>query len=348
MTTVAADLRPLFEKHFQEPPERIEPLEQELGASPRKLFRLSARDRTAIGVFYDVRAENVAFIEFSKHFRRHGLPVPEIYGANLERNVYLEEDLGDTTLYQLLTANRHGGRPSRETMQAYREVVALLPRFQVEAGRDLDYGVCTPRSRFDRQSILWDLNYFKYCFLKLAGIPFDEQGLEEDFQRLALFLVDADAGYFLYRDFQARNVMMREDRPFFVDYQGGRRGALQYDIASLLYDAKADLPADVREELLESYLEALSRFIELDRTAFMRHYEGFVWIRIMQALGAYGFRGLYEGKGYFVESIPYAVRNIAGLLADTRLPIELPALMATFRSMVESEELKTLPALGNR
>ena len=184
-------------------------------------------------MLYSVREENVAFLEFSKHFRTHGLPVPEIYGEDLETGAYLEEDLGDTTLFEFLSKNRVGAEIAPQVADIYRRVVEVLPRFQVEAGRDLNYSLCYPRASFDRQSITWDLNYFKYYFLRLAAIPFNEQALEDDFVRLTDFLLDAPHDYFLYRDFQSRNIMLRDGNPFFVDYQGGRKGALQYDIASL-------------------------------------------------------------------------------------------------------------------
>ena len=216
---------------------------------------------SAIGILYDVREENVAFLEFSRHFRRHGLPVPEIYAEDLSHGAYLEEDLGDTTLFEFLSKQSCRARTLLpEAVEAYRKVVAVLPRFQIEAGRDLNYKVCYPRASFDRQSIAWDLNYFKYYFLRLAGIPFNEQALEDDFGRLTKFLLSADRDYFLYRDFQSRNVMLRDGHPFFLDYQGGRKGALQYDIASLLYDAKADLPPELRQQLLDHYLDRLGRF----------------------------------------------------------------------------------------
>ncbi len=192
--------------------------------------------------------------------------------------------------------------------------MAVLPRFQVEAGRDLNYKVCYPRGSFDRQSIAWDLNYFKYYFLRLAGIPFNEQALEDDFSRLTKFLLSAPRDYFLYRDFQSRNIMLRDGQPFFLDYQGGRKGALQYDIASLLYDAKADLPPELRQQLLDHYLDKLAGFINLDREAFMQHYYAYVYVRIMQALGAYGFRGFYERKAHFLQSVPYALKNLRWLL----------------------------------
>ena len=335
-------LKKLFEQHFHAPPEHIVPLQGELGGSGRKIIRLANEKHRAIGILYGVREENVAFLEFSKHFRRHGLPVPEIYAEDLTHGAYLEEDLGDTTLFEFLSKNRSGGNIAPEVVQAYRKVVAVLPRFQVEAGRDLNYKVCYPISSFDRQSIAWDLNYFKYYFLRLAGIPFNEQALEDDFSRLTEFLLSAPRDYFLYRDFQSRNILLRNGDPFFVDYQGGRKGALQYDIASLLYDAKADLPPDLRQQLLDHYLDRLSSFIKLGRAAFMQHFYPYVYIRIMQALGAYGFRGFYERKAHFLQSVPYALKNLRWLLHNVRLTIPLPALMNAFKDMLSSEKLQGL------
>src|SRR5712691_10940342 len=262
-------LKQLFDRHFRSPADQVQPLQDQLGGSGRKIIRLASEKLSAIGILYDVREENVAFLEFSRHFRRHDLPVPEIYAEDLSHGAYLEEDLGDTTLFEFLSKNRTGDSIAPQAVKVYRKVVAVLPRFQVEAGRDLNYRVCYPRDSFDRQSIAWDLNYFKYYFLRLAGIPFNEQALEDDFSRLTDFLLSAGRDYFLYRDFQSRNVMLRDGNPFFLDYQGGRKGALQYDIASLLYDAKADLPPELRQQLLDHYIETLAGFIELKREAFM-------------------------------------------------------------------------------
>src|SRR5712692_2206103 len=301
-------LKTLFERHFHVPPEQVVALQGELGGSGRKIIRLANSKDCAIGILYGVPEENAAFLEFSKHFRRHGLPVPQIYAEDLSHGAYLEEDLGDTTLFEFLSKNRTGEIIARPVVEAYRKVVAVLPRFQVEASRDLNYEVCYPISSFDRQSIAWDLNYFKY--------------------------------YFLYRDFQSRNILLRNGDPFFVDYQGGRKGALQYDIASLLYDAKADLPPDLRQQLLDHYLDRLSSFITLDREAFLRHYYAFVYIRILQALGAYGFRGFYERKAHFLQSVPYALKNLRWLLHNVRLPVPLPALMDAFKDMLSSEKLQ--------
>jgi len=335
-------LNRLFEEHFRSPAKRVQPLQGDLGGSGRKIIRLSNETDRAIGILYGVREENVAFLEFSKHFRRHGLPVPEIYGEDLDQGAYLEEDLGNTTLFEFLSKNRKGENIAAPVVDAYRKVVEVLPRFQAEAGCDLNYDVCYPIGSFDRQSIAWDLNYFKYYFLRLAGIPFSEQALENDFGRLTDFLLSAPRDYFLYRDFQSRNILLRDGQPFFVDYQGGRKGALQYDIASLLFDAKADLPAELRQELLDHYLEALGRYVKLERDAFMRHYYAYVYVRILQALGAYGFRGFYERKAHFLQSVPYALKNLRWLLHHVELPVELPTLMGAFRSMLASEKLQAL------
>jgi aminoglycoside/choline kinase family phosphotransferase len=335
-------LKRLFEERFRSAPERTQPLQGELGGSGRKIVRLANGRVSAIGILYGVREENVAFLEFSKHFRKHGLPVPEIYAEDLEQGAYLEEDFGDTTLFEFLSKNREGENIAPAAVAAYRKVVAALPRFQIEAGRDLDYSVCYPRGSFDRQSIGWDLNYFKYYFLRLAGIPFNEQALEDDFNSLTDFLLSADCDYFMYRDFQSRNVMLRDGQPFFLDYQGGRKGALQYDIASLLYDAKADLPPQLRQELLDLYIEELGSFIKIERESFLHYFYAYVYVRILQALGAYGFRGFYERKAHFLQSVPYALKNLRWLLHNVKLPIALPTLMAAFNSMLASEKLHGL------
>src|SRR5579863_7739094 len=341
-------LKRLFDEHFHFPVEQLQPVQGELGGSGRKIVRLTGHNKSAIGILYGVREENVAFLEFSRQFRKRGLPVPEIYGEDLDHGAYLEEDLGDTSLFELLSRNRKGENIAPEVIDAYRKAIATLPRFQVEAGRDLNYKVCYPRGSFDRQSIAWDLNYFKYYFLRLAGVPFSEQALENDFSRLTKCLLAAPHDYFLYRDFQSRNVMLRNGEPWFVDYQGGRRGALQYDIASLLFDAKADLPPEVRQELLDFYLECLARYVEVDREAFVRSYYAYVYIRLLQAMGAYGFRGFYERRPHFLQSVPYALKNLRWLAHNVKLPVALPALMEAFQGMLSSEKLQRLAPGGDK
>jgi aminoglycoside/choline kinase family phosphotransferase len=326
----------------------VVPLQGQLGGSGRNIIRVSNGSNSAIGILYGVREENVAFLEFSKAFRRNGLPVPQIYEEDLDQGTYLEEDLGDLTLYQFLTEHRKGEEIAPEVVEAYRQVITILPRFQVEMRNKINYKLCYPRASFDRQSIAWDLNYFKYYFLRLAGIPISEQALENDFSRLTKFLLGVDHDFFLYRDFQSRNVMLVEGNPYFLDYQGGRKGALHYDIASLLFDAKADLPPELRRHLLDHYLDTLETFLPIDRGVFMHYYYAYVYVRVMQALGAYGFRGFYESKPVFLQSVPYALKNIRWLLHNVTLPVALPSLMAAFTAMLGSEKLQGIAAESDR
>ena len=331
-------LAELFQQSFGEPLESFHALKGD--GSNRSIYRLTSSRRSVIGVTNPDQRENAAFLGFSSHFRQSGLPVPQIFARDIDKGVYLEEDLGDLTLFHFLSTHRTQESLSSEVIDLYRQVVCWLPQFQIVAGKTLDYRLCYPRSSFDRQSMLWDLNYFKYYFLRVARIPFDEQALEDDFERFTDFLLAADRDYFLYRDFQSRNIMVREGHPYFIDYQGGRQGALQYDIASLLFDAKADLPFELRDELLECYLEAAQRLALLDQGQFRRYYHGYVYIRILQALGAYGLRGFYERKTHFLQSIPYAIRNLEVLLRSAELPVELPALMQVFERLVRSSALR--------
>lgn len=334
-------LKELFESHFGEKIVKSAPIRPD--GSDRKLFRLSSEVRSVIGVENADKTENIAFLEFSRHFRKMQLPVPEIYAEDLASNIYLEENLGDDTLFDLLdrARSRENILPS-EIKELYEKVVRILPEFQIKAGGSLNYDVCYPRHSFDRQSMMWDLNYFKYYFLKLAQIPFNEQKLEDDFHVLTDFLMQADHSFFLYRDFQSRNIMIRKEQPYFIDYQGGRRGALQYDIASLLFDAKATLPAEDRKGLLEQYLQAVSKHIKIDRNEFMKFYPGYVLIRIMQAMGAYGFRGFYERKEHFLQSVPYAIKNLEYVLRTMDLPVKIPTLMEALKALVRSTRLREL------
>ncbi len=331
----------LFREHFGKNPATILPLEGD--GSSRKMFRLVSDEyETSIGVFGPDAEENRAFLSYSRALREAGLPVPLIYRADEDAGAYLEEDLGDTTLFDALVAarEREGSAFPQSILPVYRRVVEELPRFQVLGGRAVDYSVAYPRAAFDRQSILWDLNYFKYHFLKLAQIPFNESRLERDFKRFTTFLLAADRRHFLYRDFQSRNVMLREGEPWFIDYQGGRKGALQYDIASLLYDAKAGIPQGVRDQLLSHYLDALERYVPVDRGGFRQFYRGYVLVRIMQAMGAYGYRGFFERKIRFLQSVPHAIDNIESLLSSGGFPVELPELRAVFERIIGSKALR--------
>jgi aminoglycoside/choline kinase family phosphotransferase len=331
---------PLFEHWAGGKPLQITPLPQ--SGSYREYYRIESRNATAIGVFNADQKENVAFVEFTKHFHQKGLPVPALYAENLAHHVYLLQDLGDITLFAYLKKIRQNEDFPAELLAMYKQVIAQLPRFQIVAGQDLNYEVCYPRAHFDKQSMVWDLNYFKYYFLKLAKVPFDEQLLEDDFQRFTDYLLQTDCNFFLYRDFQSRNVMLYQGEPYFIDYQGGRRGALPYDLASLLYDAKADLPPQIRAELLDYYLQTVSQFIALNEKEFIHYFYGYVLIRMMQAMGAYGFRGFYERKSHFLESIPYALKSLQWVLDQVTLAVEIPTLIAVLHQLVNSAELKQI------
>ncbi|MBI4061511.1 MAG: phosphotransferase [Elusimicrobia bacterium] len=335
-------LRRLFRGKFGADAETLVPVRAE--GSNRRIYRLTGAGFSSIGVLNDDAKENRAFIEFSKHFRKEGIPVPEFYAENEDATAYLEEDLGDTTLFQFLEKRRTSAGFPAEVVSAYRDVVRWLPRIQIVAGKTVDDRWCYPRKSFDKQSMLWDLNYFKYYFLTLGGVPFHEEKLEEDFSGFADYLLAADRKYFLCRDFQSRNVMLKDGKPHFIDYQGGRRGALHYDIASLLYDAKADVPFELRDELLELYIEEAGKHASIDAKEFKRIFPGFVLIRIMQAMGAYGLRGFHEKKPLFLQSIPYAIRNIERVLVTSGLPIEVPELMSVFKRLVGSSALRQFGA----
>ncbi|MBO7630560.1 MAG: phosphotransferase, partial [Bacteroidales bacterium] len=230
--------------------------------SHRRYYRFTFDDNsTLIGAYNDDVAENRAFFEYTRFFTAQHLNVPTLLAVHEDQKHYLLNDLGTQTLYDKLCATRKESGDFQEVMDYYKKVVAALPKFQITAKKGLDMSVAYPRAAFDRQSMQWDLNYFKYYYLKMVYIPFNEQLLEDDFQQFMDYLLNVDDDYFLYRDFQSRNIMVYQDDVWFIDYQGGRKGALQYDIASVLYDAKADLSPEIREELLECYLDNLSQYI---------------------------------------------------------------------------------------
>lgn len=334
------ELKTLFEDHFKEKVEYIHILPP--SGSYREYCRMGNQHRTIIGAVNNDVKENTAFLSFSSHFKKVGIAVPEIYAVSADLKKYILEDLGDTTLYQYLTETREKEGFSGNLVNLYKKVLTELPRIQILGNNGLDYSVCYPRAAFDRQSMMWDLSYFKYYFLKLAKIEFDEQILENDFQSFIEFLLNADSDYFLYRDFQSRNVMIKDEEVYFIDYQGGRKGALQYDLASLLYDGKANIPNEIRKLLLEHYLDELSNYVKVNREEFIAFYNGFVLIRIMQAMGAYGFRGFYEKKEHFLKSIPYALKNLSYLLKNMDLPIKIPELTRVLQSLTESEILREI------
>jgi aminoglycoside/choline kinase family phosphotransferase len=318
--------------------------------SYRKYYRIKSSSKSAIGVFNNDEKENIAFLTFSKHFAKKGLNVPQIYNGDVDNGIYLQQDLGDETLYSRLNKIRDGKNFPKEIISLYKQTIDILPQFQITASKGLDYSVCYPRAKFDKRSMLWDLNYFKYYFLKLAKINFDEQSLENDFEKFAEYLLQADSDYFLYRDFQSRNIMLYDDKLYFIDYQGGRKGPLQYDLASLLFDSKADIPQNIRTELLNYYLSTVKKYIKIDNKKFTQLFYGFALIRLMQAMGAFGFRGFYEKKDYFLKSIPYAIENLKWLLNNAALPVKVPSMLKALVDLVASKDLKkfenTLNAKG--
>ena len=310
--------------------------------SYRCYYRLSSETKTCLGVHNNDIRENTAFIAFTGTFQKLGLNVPEIYAVNDLDNIYLIEDFGDETLFNRIQKVRNSTKDNSEIISLYKKVLTELPKFQVSSSQQIDYKYCYPRKQFDKQSMMWDLNYFKYYFLKLAQIPFDEQLLEEDFEKFTSFLLQADSDFFLYRDFQSRNIMIKDEVPYFIDYQGGRKGCLQYDVASLLYDAKADLNEQTRTELLDFYLNELSKYIEVDKDTFKSFFYPFVLIRILQAMGAYGFRGFYENKTVFLQSIPYAINNLNFILENIKLKTNTDYLSEVLRNLKNSKKLNQI------
>ena len=336
----------LFESHFKEEVTFFEQLPA--SGSYREYARIKSLSHQVIGAYNQDVKENQAFLEFSAHFRNKNIPVPHIYAVNSNINCYLQEDLGSTTLFDFISMTRENEGFSTKIVDEYKKVLHELPRIQLIAGKDIDYSVCYPREAFDKQSMMWDLNYFKYYFLKLAKISFDEQALEDDFQAFSDYLLAVDNNAFLYRDFQSRNVMLKDEKVYFIDYQGGRKGALQYDLASLLYDAKANIPEAEREELLEFYLDELNQYKQVDREKFKSLFGSYVLIRIMQAMGAYGFRGFYEKKEHFLKSIPFALKNLETLLTKNTIQVKLPELFKVLKAVTESVFLKTISPSNDR
>ena len=301
--------------------------------SHRRYFRMQGQAGGCIGAISPDPLITRAFLRFTEHFRSRGLHVPELYAVQEEKGIYLLEDFGDLMLKHLVDQSRDEATFPEKIIPFYHSVLEHLLKFQTLGHAGLDYSVCVPRKEFDRQSVLWDMNHFKYFFLNLQGIPFDEQKLEDDFQFFASFLMDARRDHFLYRDFQARNILYQDEAFHFIDYQGGRMGALQYDVASLLFEARVDLPSEIREELLQYYLDKLGAVSKKDAAEFQKYYYGFVLVRIMQAMGAYGLRGIIENIPLFLQSIPYALQNIGWLIDRSLIPQGMPELTSCLQRL---------------
>ena len=281
-----------------------------VSGSNRKYFRLENKDISLIGVVGTSAEENYAFIEMSKHFRSKGLPVPEFIIKSDDNLMYLQEDLGNTVLFDYLRKGRLTRVFSSDEKELLHKTMHMLAKIQMKGAEDFDFSICYPQPEFNKRSVLWDFNYFKYCFLKATGLEFQENRLEDDFDRFADKLLEAPIDCFMYRDFQSRNVMIKDGNPYFIDYQGGRRGPVYYDVASFLWQAKAQYGADLRGELLETYIRSLSEHKEVNIAEFRVMLDHFVLFRLLQVLGAYGFRGYFEKKPHFLQSIPYALENL--------------------------------------
>ena len=303
--------------------------------SNRKYYRLTCeKGNPLIGVVGTSRDENHAFCYLSKHFITSKLPVPHVHAISDDGLCYLQDDLGDTTLFDALKAGRDaGGRYTSHEKELLRRTIAALPDIQIRGGRNLDFSHCYPQSSMDTTNVLFDLNYFKYCFLKATGVDFHELKLEASFQLMSRDIANIPSNYFMYRDFQSRNVMVDKDgNPHFIDFQGGRKGPLQYDLASFLWQASAKYSKDLRNELIEVYLTNLKHYIEVDERKFRKDLQLCILFRLLQVLGAYGFRGYFERKKHFLDSIPPALDNLRDLLNNGGCPY--PYLTEILNDMV--------------
>lgn len=284
--------------------------------SRRRYFRLQASGTTLIGVHGTDTDENRAFFSIASHLRSKGINVPEVKAVSEDGMFYLQEDLGDVLLYDRLGKSRMAGSYGPEESGLLCRVMSELPRIQFEGGEGMDFSVCYPAPSFNGRMVDFDLNYFKYCFLKPSSVEFHEERLQDDFERLKADLLGCSDGVFMYRDFQARNIMLKDDGLWFIDFQGGRRGPFFYDVASFVWQARASYPAALKKLLVDTYFEALQKYRRMDRAEFDSTLRKFVLFRTLQVLGAYGFRGRIEKRPHFIESIPYALANLRDILAE--------------------------------
>ena len=330
-------LAQLYQSYTGEAPTSIEPLPG--AGSNRKYFRLKGKE-SLIGVYGTSTEENRAFIYMARHFSQKGLPVPRILAEAADQSAYLQDDLGDISLFQFIKQGRESGNFSDEETNILKRTIRLLPQIQFEGSKEMDFSYCYPLATFNRRSVLWDLNYFKYCFLKATGLEFQENLLEDDFERMADTLLQIEPQVFMYRDFQSRNIMIREEKTYFIDFQGGRKGPFYYDVASFLWQAKANYPDSLRQELLNEYIDALRPYHAIDKEQFLTTLRHFVLFRTLQVLGAYGFRGYFEKKAHFIQSVPYAIENLRQLL-ETDFP-EYPYLCLMLRKLTELPQFASI------
>lgn len=327
------NLEILFKNQFGVVPQTFTPMPQ--GGSDRQYFRLCAGTLSAVGAYNPDIYENRTFVYLTQHFSSKKLAVPDLYGVSDCERYYLLSDLGDKSLFdQILNFD---WEKENSHIQILKETIALLIRFQIEGAQGIDFSKCYPKSDFDLQSVMWDFNYFKYSFLKPSGVKFNEAKLDDDFLTFAKLLLSQTTGFFHYRDFQSRNVMIVDDKPFFIDYQGGRRGPLLYDLASFLYQARAKFPERIRQELLAFYLDEVAKSIEIERDAYKKVFTAFALFRVIQTLGAYGYRGFFERRAHFLLSIPLATANLKNLVGGIA---ECSLVLPTLTPILESISLK--------
>lgn len=304
-------LRPLFESYTGR--QLADILELPTSGSNRRYFRLKGGNLSLIGVIGNNLEENRAFIYLSRHFREKGIRVPAVLAVSDDGFSYLQEDLGDKVLFGLVSEGRENGIYSPVETDILCRTIEQLPRLQYQGARDLDWGKCLYEA-FDGRMIDFDLNYFKYCFLKATGLEFNEVHLQEDFEKLKEDLLKDSGNTFMHRDFQARNILIQDGEPWIIDFQGGRRGPIYYDVASFVWQARSRFPEQLKQKLLQSYLRALRSYQEVDEEQFYSRLRLFVLFRTLQVLGAYGFRGYFEKKPHFLSSVPYALGNLRTLL----------------------------------
>src|SRR5580692_6276943 len=333
MQSIIEEIRRLFLTYSRYPITGLDVIPQ--SGSNRIYFRIRTDERSYIATYNDNVRENQTFIYFSRHFRERGCPVPEIYFVNDPCTIYFQEDFGERSLLAELEEQGHNEAVHSLFQQSLRQ----LAKLQILGDEGLDYGKTITSKEFGKQAILSDLLYFKYYFLDTLQIPYDKERLIDDFERLSAHLTQADHKYFLYRDFQSRNILLKGGQVHFIDFQGGMKGALQYDVASLLWQAKAELSDSWKDSLLDDYMDCVEKILEkkIDRISFVGQYNGYVLIRLLQVLGAYGFRGLFERKAHFLISIPLALRNVKSFFHHKQVGIVLPAFERLLALMVGEE-----------